>query len=103
MSRARFALVLIGAFMAGAIGPAAAQKWPEKPIIVIMGFPAGSGVDVVARLLQEPQEKNLGTQLIFDYKVGAGGNVASEVVAKARPDGYTLLLGTSATHGINAA
>jgi tripartite-type tricarboxylate transporter receptor subunit TctC len=68
-----------------------------------MGFPAGSGVDVVARLLQEPLEKDLGTQLVFDYKVGAGGNVASEVVAKARPDGYTILLGTSATHGVNAA
>ena len=68
-----------------------------------MGFPAGSGVDVIARLLQEPMEKDLGTQLVFDYKVGAGGNVASEVVAKARPDGYAILLGTSATHGVNAA
>ena len=54
------------------------------------GFPAGSGVDVIARPLQDPLEKDLGTQLVFDYKVGAGGNVASEVVAKARPDGYTI-------------
>src|SRR5204863_4512464 len=68
-----------------------------------MGFPAGSGVEVIARLLQAPLEKDLGTQLVFDYKVGAGGNVASEVVAKARPDGYTILLGTAATHGVNAA
>ena len=103
MRRLRFALALIGALAAGASGPAAAQKWPEKPITVIMGFPAGSGVDVIARLLQAPLEKDLGTQLVFDYKVGAGGNVASEVVAKARPDGYTILLGTSATHGVNAA
>ena len=64
-----------------------------------MGFPAGSGVDVIARLLQDPLEKDLGAQLAFDYKVGAGGNVASEIVAKARADGYTILLGTSATHG----
>ena len=69
-----------------------------------MGFPAGSGVDVIARLLQAPLEQGpRPAQLVFDYKVGAGGNVASEVVAKARPDGYTLLLGTSATHGVNAA
>ena len=87
----------------GAVGSATAQKWPEKPITVIMGFPAGSGVDVIARLLQDPMEKDLGTQLVFDYKVGAGGNVASEYVAKARSDGYTILLGTSATHGVNAA
>jgi tripartite-type tricarboxylate transporter receptor subunit TctC len=103
MSRFRFALVLMAAFATGTVNPATAQKWPEKPITVIMGFPAGSGVDVVARLLQEPLEKDLGTQLVFDYKVGAGGNVASDIVAKARPDGYTLLLGTSATHGVNAA
>ena len=50
-----------------------------------------------------PDGKGLGTQLVFDYKVGAGGNVASEYVAKARSDGYTILLGTSATHGVNAA
>jgi len=99
----RYALALIGALAAGGVSPAAAQKWPEKPITVVMGFPAGSGVDVIARLVQEPMEKELGTQLVFDYKSGAGGNVASEVVAKARPDGYTILLGTSATHGVNAA
>jgi tripartite-type tricarboxylate transporter receptor subunit TctC len=103
MRALRTALALIGALAAGALGPAAAQKWPEKPITVIMGFPAGSGVDVIARLLQEPLEKDLGTPLVFDYKVGAGGNVASELVAKARPDGYAILLGTSATHGVNAA
>jgi tripartite-type tricarboxylate transporter receptor subunit TctC len=91
------------AFMVGTVGQVAAQKWPEKPIAVIMGFPAGSGVDVIARLLQDPMEKELGVQLVFDYKVGAGGNVASEYVAKARADGYTILLGTSATHGVNAA
>lgn len=102
MRALRYALALIGT-LAAALTPAAAQQWPEKPITVNMGFPAGSGVDVIARLVQEPIEKDLGTQLVFDYKVGAGGNVASEVVAKARPDGYTLLLGTSATHGVNAA
>ena len=84
-------------------GAAVAQAWPQQPITILMGFPAGSGVDVVVRLLEEPMEKSLGGKLVMDYRVGAGGNVASEAVARARPDGYTLLLGTAATHGVNAA
>ena len=83
--------------------PAAAQDWPTKPITIYMGFPAGSGVDVVARILQPSLEKSLGQRLVIDYKAGAGGNIASETVARAAPDGYTFLLGTAATHGINPA
>src|SRR5258706_14084920 len=82
---------------------ALAQAWPQQPITILMGFPAGSGVDVVARILEVPMEKSLGAKLVMDYRVGAGGNLASEAVAKAKPDGYTLLLGTAATHGVNAA
>jgi len=84
-------------------GLALAQSWPAHPITIVMGFPAGSGVDVVARMVQEPMEKSLGTKLVMDYRTGAGGNLASETVFRARPDGYTLLLGTAATHGVNAA
>src|SRR4029077_4142988 len=84
-------------------GFALAQSWPAHPITFVMGFPAGSGVDVVARMVQEPMEKSLGTKLVLDYRTGAGGNLASETVFRARPDGYTLLLGTAATHGVNAA
>jgi tripartite-type tricarboxylate transporter receptor subunit TctC len=80
-----------------------AQDWPNKPITLLMGFPAGSGVDVVARMLQPSLEASLGQRLVIDYKPGAGGNVASEAVAHARPDGYTFLLGTAATHGVNPA
>jgi tripartite-type tricarboxylate transporter receptor subunit TctC len=80
-----------------------ADDWPSKPITVLMGFPAGSGVDVVARMLQPSLEKSLGQRLVLDYKTGAGGNVASEIVANAKADGYTFLLGTAATHGVNPA
>ena len=80
-----------------------ADEWPSKPITVLMGFPAGSGVDVVARLLQPSLESTLGQRLVIDYKSGAGGNLASEAVAKAKPDGSTFLLGTAATHGVNPA
>jgi tripartite-type tricarboxylate transporter receptor subunit TctC len=79
------------------------QDWPSKPITILMGFPAGSGVDVIARMLQPSLEKSLGQRLVIDYKPGAGGNVASEVVARSPPDGYTFLLGTAATHGVNPA
>ena len=86
-----------------ATAPAFAQSYPSKPITIVQGFPAGSGVDIVARVIQAPLEKALGGTIVFDYKTGAGGNVASEFVSKAAPDGYTLLLGTAGTHGINAA
>ncbi len=94
--------IVVCAALSGII-PASAQSWPAKPITVVQGFPAGSGVDIVARILQEPLEKALGQPIIFDYKVGAGGNNASAFAAKAAPDGYTLLLGTAGTHGINAS
>ena len=96
---------LVGSFAALFLtaGSAVAQDWPNKPITILMGFPAGSGVDVVARMLQPSLEKSLGQRLVIDYKSGAGGNLASEAVARAQPDGYTFLLGTAATHGVNAA
>jgi tripartite-type tricarboxylate transporter receptor subunit TctC len=97
----RVVLALLGLVLP--VLPAAAEDWPARPIVVLMGFPAGSGVDVVGRMLQPSLEKSLGQRLVLDYKAGAGGNVASEVVANARPDGYTFLLGTAATHGVNPA
>jgi len=84
-------------------GAHAQADWPQHPVTFIMTFPAGSGVDVVARTIQEPLGKLLGQPVIIDYKVGAAGNVASEFVARAKPDGYTLVFGTAATHGVNAA
>ncbi|BEU95114.1 tripartite tricarboxylate transporter substrate binding protein [Acidovorax sp. DW039] len=77
--------------------------WPTQPVTFIMGFPAGSGIDVVGRALQEPLGKLLGQPVVIDYKSGAAGNIASEYVARAKPDGYTLVFGTAATHGSNAA
>jgi tripartite-type tricarboxylate transporter receptor subunit TctC len=82
--------------------PAAAQQWPAKPVTIVNGFPAGAGTDIVLRMFQEALEKDLGTQLVFEYKPGAGGNVGSEYVARAQPDGYTLMIATAGTHGINA-
>ena len=97
----RLLLSLVAALLAL---PALAQPWPgAAPITIVMGFPAGSGVDIVARLFQVPMEQALGAKIVMDYRTGAGGNLASETVARGKPDGYTLLLSTAATHGVNAA
>jgi tripartite-type tricarboxylate transporter receptor subunit TctC len=88
---------------ASVTAPARADDWPTRPITITMGFPPGSGTDVVARTLQPMLDKALGQRIVIDYKAGAGGNVASDVVANAKPDGYSFLLGTAGTHGINAA
>src|SRR5690606_16036294 len=80
-----------------------AAEWPDRPITMLMGFSAGSGVDVIARSIQEPLQQALGATVVIDYRAGAGGNLASAAVARAHPDGYTILLGTAATHGINPA
>lgn len=82
--------------------PAAAQdKWPSRTITIVGGFPTGAGTDIYSRLLAEPLSKVLGVSVIVDNKSGAGGNVGSEFVARARPDGYTLYFGTAGTHAIN--
>lgn len=96
-------LVLGAALTAAGSAAAATDAWPERPVTIIMGFPAGSGVDVIARGIQGPLEQELGVPVIIDYRSGAGGNLASSAVSRATPDGYTLLLGTAATHGINPA
>lgn len=99
LSRIGLAVVATALFS----GAAAAQSWPTKPVTIVQGFPAGSGLDIIARIIQAPLEKALGTTLVFDYKAGAGGNLGSDFVAKAAPDGYTFLFGTAGTHGINAS
>ncbi|HEX9464664.1 MAG TPA: tripartite tricarboxylate transporter substrate binding protein [Alphaproteobacteria bacterium] len=90
--------------LSGLAGPAAAQQdWPNRPLKIITGFPAGSGVDVVARLVSDSLSRTLGQTVIVDPRPGAGGNVGTDAVAKSTPDGYTLYFGTSGTHAINPA
>ena len=83
----------------------AAQEapWPNRPITIMGGFPNGAGTDIYARKLAEPLSKALGVPVVVDNRTGAGGNIASEYVARARPDGYTFLFGTAGTHAINAS
>jgi tripartite-type tricarboxylate transporter receptor subunit TctC len=73
---------------------AAAHAYPDKPLKVIHGFAAGGGADILLRTILPKFSENLGQQIVVDYRTGAGGNLAMEAVAKAAPDGYTLLMGT---------
>ena len=84
--------------------PAAAQaNWPTKPVRIVVPFAAGGTTDILARAIAPELSRVFGQQFIVDNRSGAGGNVGSEIVAKSAPDGYTLLMGTVGTHGINRA
>jgi tripartite-type tricarboxylate transporter receptor subunit TctC len=80
---------------------AAAQKWPDHPVTLIVPFPAGSAVDTLARAVANNLSENLGKQFIVDNRAGAGGGIGAGAVAKAPADGYTLLFGTPAPIALN--
>jgi tripartite-type tricarboxylate transporter receptor subunit TctC len=73
--------------------------YPEKPIKIIIGFPAGGPLDAHIRLLSDKLQSILGQPVIVDYKAGAGGAVGAQYVMQAPADGYTVLLANTGTHG----
>ncbi|WP_194712912.1 Bug family tripartite tricarboxylate transporter substrate binding protein [Noviherbaspirillum soli] len=81
----------------------AEDKWPSKPITYVVPFPAGGTTDILARLIGQKLGPALGTTVIIDNRPGAGGNIGSELVARAAPDGYTIMGGTISSHSINAS
>jgi tripartite-type tricarboxylate transporter receptor subunit TctC len=101
--RATLGLVALG--LGGAIAlPAFAQAaWPTKPVRIVVPFAAGGTTDILARAIAPELSRAFGQQFIVDNRAGAGGNVGAEIVAHSAPDGYTLLMGTVGTHGINRA
>ena len=92
------ALVLVGLAMAGL---AAAQKYPAKPITVIVPQAAGGANDTIARVVAQKLSEQLGQSVVIENRVGAGGNVGTAAAAKARPDGYTVMITADSAQVIN--
>jgi tripartite-type tricarboxylate transporter receptor subunit TctC len=87
-------LVLLSLLLAPLALPASAQQYPARAIRLVVGFPAGGPTDIVARQMAPKMAEGLGQQVIVDNRGGAGGMLATEQVAKAAPDGYTIIMGT---------
>jgi len=99
MMRVAIALVLSFAMASGALAQSGGEgRWPDKPIRMIVPLPAGSAVDIVARLICTKLSERLGQTIVVENRAGASGALASDAVAKAAPDGYTLGMATSTTH-----
>jgi tripartite-type tricarboxylate transporter receptor subunit TctC len=101
MKRIVIALAFISNVLA--IGAAAAQPYPSRPITMVVPFAAGGPTDVLARILAQSMSQTLGQQIVIENVTGAGGSIAAARVAKAPPDGYTMILGNLGTHAASVA
>ena len=92
--------ILVAGFLAAP--PAQAQDYPNKPVRIVIGLAAGGGIDVIARVVAQKMTENLGQPVLVENKPGASGIIAAEFVAKAAPDGYTLMIAPSGPMVFNA-
>ena len=97
-------LCIVFAILALGINQASAEKaWPKQAIRIIVTFTPGGAPDILARVLAENWQKNLGVPVLVENRPGVGGNIGADLVAKSEADGYTLLIGTVGIHAINSA
>src|ERR1700704_422724 len=93
----QFLLALFAfAFFGEGISPAAAQTWPERPVTMVIPFPPGGGTDLLGRIVAKGLTEVLGQQVVVENVGGAGGMLGSARVVKSAPDGYTMVIGTTA-------
>src|SRR5437763_5735598 len=96
-----FRLALLSALLFALVpAPSGAQSYPSKPIKLVVPFGPGGPTDVAARVVSQVVQSRLGQSVVIENRPGAGGALGSKSVASADPDGYTLLIGTSATLGV---
>ena len=101
MSRTILGIAFLTAFASGTAWAQDSYPQSGKPIVVVVPFAAGAGTDVIARVVTEQMAKNMKATFVIDNKAGASGQIGSEFVARAKPDGYTLLVATNSTHSAN--
>lgn len=96
----RFITLLIGFLLLG-VTPSLAQTYPDRPIRLVVSYPAGGATDIVGRLVADSLGKQLGQSVYIENRGGASGMIGAGYVAKAEPDGYTLIIATATTHAVN--
>jgi tripartite-type tricarboxylate transporter receptor subunit TctC len=99
--RRRILLASIGTSLLPAV--ARAQSFPDRPVRMLVGFPPGGVTDIIGRVVAEGMARDLGQPVVVENRPGAAGNIAAQAIARAMPDGYSLLLTTNASHGANPA
>jgi tripartite-type tricarboxylate transporter receptor subunit TctC len=102
MEMKRLACAITLAAIVIGIGRASAESFPSRPITLVAPFPAGGPSDTLARILSEPLRAALGQPVVIENVIGAGGNIGVSRVARASPDGYTLIIGQWGTHVVNS-
>ena len=101
MPKRHLLCLLAGAAMLAALPARAQDKFPDRPIMFVVPFPPGGPTDAMARILATELTKELGQSVVVDNRGGAGGNIGADAVARATPDGYTIMFGTSGPLAIN--
>lgn len=96
-------LLVAFSLMAAALGASAQSNFPSQNVTIVLPFGPGSGTDIVTRMVAQKLSESLGKPVVVENKPGANGSIAAEYVARAKPDGHTLIIGTNSTHGANPA
>lgn len=102
LDRRQLCMIFAVGFASVPVFAQAPSSYPTRPITLIVGWPAGGPADNVARIVANNMSLALGQTVVIDNRAGAGGNIGSELAAKSKPDGYTILLATAASHGWNS-